>query len=159
MKAGGNGHYPAQNMSSYTFKKEKGADGEIHEVPVPTPNLSNDLKEAIQRIAKAEMYDKTWILLIIVTVCWSTRQSDDEVKRNPLRIIVPATVGMILINIKSLVAQKNIWVNEVRLFVCIVLVCVLTNYMYSICNQHLENITEIEKIQNAGKSEDDGLDK
>jgi len=58
-----------------------------------------------------------------------------------------------LINIKSILSQYNIWVNEVRLFVTAVLIGVLVNYMYSICSQHLENITEIDRMVQKEKHE------
>lgn len=47
MANGGDGHFPAVNMTSYTFKKEKGTDGKIHEVPIPKPVLSTNLKSAM----------------------------------------------------------------------------------------------------------------
>jgi len=47
MANGSDGHFPAVKMQSYTFKKEKGTDGEIHEVPIPKPDLSTNLKSAM----------------------------------------------------------------------------------------------------------------
>lgn len=121
------------------------------------------------------MFDKTWILLFILTICWSKWHNDNKeheseekdeltgdvlriIKKdgklhghivgfhtNPMRIFVPSAIGMILINLKSILDQKNLYMNEIRLFVCIILVGVLVSYMYSICSQHLENITSIER--------------
>lgn len=123
------------------------------------------------------MFDKTFLLLIIFSVAWSTWHLDDKVHAhkdqvdeitgevdrivrdadgkahahivgyttNPLRIYIPSTLGAIFINFKSILHQDNIWVNEVRLFVAIVLILVLVNYMYSICKQHLENLSNLTK--------------
>lgn len=77
MRNGSGGHYPEPNMTHYTFTQEKNTDGEIVNLPHPNPNLSTNLKDAILRIGKAEMFDKTWILLVILGISWSKWHNDD----------------------------------------------------------------------------------
>lgn len=79
--------------------------------PVKFP-LSDDFKEASLRIAEAEFGDKTFLLLIILTVVWSSWNKDDyknndkssetDPSKNPARMILASSLGITFINVKSL---------------------------------------------------------
>jgi len=178
MANGSAGHFPEPHMQVYTYKHVVKAGGENETVATPTPKLSTNLPEAVWRIGRAQLFDKTFLLLVTLSLAWSTWHYDDkehahkaqaddttgEVPRvvtdgsgnshahivgyttNPIRIFVAGTLGAVFINVRSILGQYNIWVNEVRLFVAGVLILVLTNYMYSICKQHLENVSRLQQL-------------
>ena len=113
---------------------------------------------ACERIAHAEFGDKTFCLLIILTMLWCSWHKDDhnnetesihkdDPSKNPARLILASTIGTIFVNIKSILWQENIWANEVRLFVAIILVVTLLNYMFSVCSQTLNKQVALDEIQ------------
>ena len=105
--------------------------------------ISTDQFEASKRIAAAEFGDKTFCLLIILTIIWSSRNKDESENkdniekrsesRSPFRMIVVSSIGTILTNVHSILYQENIWANKIRLSVAIILVVTLCNYMFGIC--------------------------
>ena len=46
-------------------------------IPDPKSILSEDVWDASFRIGKAEVYDKTFLLLITLTIAWSKWHNDD----------------------------------------------------------------------------------
>ena len=47
-------------------------------IPDPKSILSEDVWDASLRIGKAEVYDKTFLLLITLTIAWSKWHNDDK---------------------------------------------------------------------------------
>jgi hypothetical protein len=58
---------------------------------------------------------------------------------------------MIIANVMSLIFQENIYANETRLTVSIMIVVFLLYYMYGICRSHIEWETEVEEIEGKHK--------
>ena len=72
---------------------------------------------------------------------------------NPIILTILATVGQIYINVKSILWQRVIYANEVRLIVAIILCVFLTYYSYDIVKQQLQNMTRIESKQTRDENE------
>lgn len=133
MRNGSAGHFPETNMTKYSYTQVTQADGLNKTIAHPAPVLSTNIKDAVIRIAKAQMFDKTFLLLIILSVAWSKWHYDDEkhskehrdevtdeidriinegdgklhghiagYTTHPIRIFIPATLGAIFINIRSI---------------------------------------------------------
>lgn len=119
---------------------------------------SSNLWDASLAIARAELGDKTFLLVIIFTIMWSPwhlgyvfNKEDEKGKHkqfhlhrthmhthidltqmNPIKIIIYTSIGQIYINVKSLWFQHDIYANEVRLIVAVLLCVFLVFYMYDI---------------------------
>lgn len=76
MDNGSAGHFPEVNMTKYSYTQVK-QDGLNKTIAHPTPVLSTNIKDAAIRIARAQMFDKTFLLLILLTISWSTWHYDD----------------------------------------------------------------------------------
>ena len=100
------------------------------------------------RLCRAELFDKTFILLVILTTIWSTEEDKKEEEKpeneneivedkdtsdttkNPVRIAVFSVIGVVIINAKAIWSSNNLWPNEYRFWVTLVLIYVMLNYMY-----------------------------
>ena len=119
--------------------------------------LSTSVWDATLAVARSELGDKTFLLMIIFTIMWSpwhlgyiySKEADAKHKQvhshmyhmhshidltqiNPIKIIIYTSCGQIYVNVKSLLIQKAIFANEVRLVVAVVLCMFLVYYMYDV---------------------------
>lgn len=70
-----------------------------------------------------------------------------NIQIHPARIFITSTIGIIIANICSIFLQDNIYANETRLIVSMLIVIFLLFYMYGICKSHIEWDTEVELIE------------
>jgi len=70
---------------------------------------------------------------------------------HPARIYISATIGLMLANALSICLERNVYANETRLIVSVLIVCFLLHYMYTICKSHIEYNIEVEDIETEHK--------
>lgn len=77
----------------------------------------------------------------------SLPKSSKNIHIHPARIYISATIGLMLANVLSISLERNVYANETRLIVSVLIVCFLLHYMYSICASHIEYEIEVEEIE------------
>ena len=117
---------------------------------------------------KAELGDKTCLILIILTICWSNWYRDvpfpyfkkkvvnpqDEAEElpspalvSPLEILVCSTAGILVFDTFSCLKQKNIYLNESRAISSGALLIMFVVYLYRICKFQFIGMANFEKMK------------
>ena len=131
--------------------------------------LSKDVGSATFEFMKQEIFDKTFVLMIIFTISWTNfrqnkvhhdhvhvKSGEIHLKEiiiniNPIRIFINCTLGMIIMDWWGIAKQENLYANLSKFAVSFVCVASLICYMYSICHVQLTNLTKLEKYKNQTK--------
>jgi len=114
--------------------------------------LSTDIYSVIVEIIGAEFMDKTFCLIAIFTISWTSWRvhetkkthyhadgtvhviEDDDYSINPIRIFLAACFGTCFMTLINVWVVQDLYENLSKLITSMLLVAMLIFYMYKLCH-------------------------
>lgn len=144
-------------------------DADQDELDKPTEeftSLSDAFFTCLLEIISTQLFDKTFVLVVIFTIGWSGyndgKQPDDSSHlhkdksmhfvakfkgSSAIRIFFASTIGTCVTSIVSFYLYRQLYLNITILSTGLFLAIMMIHYLYDMCYDHLTNLSNLEKEQ------------